>query len=158
MYDYPEFLKAIEEKNNYKIKVKGTAVGKPNPFNKNLVIIKKAIINYFLEGKSVYDTIKENQKLIDYQIIKKRTSQTIFMDFNSMTILPDKVLRMFPVVKGGLNIMNDKGSKVPDVPDNVVIIKENIIGKTIKDIPNFDINYYINKFNEDLQSWLVEEE
>ena len=71
MADYSTFLKNIEKKNGYKIKVKGGSVGKPNCFNKSLIIIKKAIVNYFVENKSIYDTINENQELIDYQIIKK---------------------------------------------------------------------------------------
>ena len=154
MADYPTFLKEIEKKNNYKIKVKGGSVGKPNCFNRNLIIIKKAIVNHFLEGKSIYDTIRENQDLIDYQIIKKRTAQTKFMDMTNKMLLPDKVIRVFPVTKDGIEILTHNGSKIPDVPDLVMLIKDNIIGKNINDIPNFDINYYVKAFNDELESWL----
>lgn len=156
MYDYPQFLKELENKYNCSIKVKGD-IGKPNAFNKSLVIIKKALVNYLLEGKSIYDTINENQKLIDYQIIKKRTALTVYINYNDMTTLPDKVLRMFPVTKDGVKILTDKGSAIPDVPESVVIMKDNIIGKTISDIPNFDINYYIDAFNNQLKDWIPEE-
>lgn len=154
MADYPAFLKEIEKKHGYKLKVKGGSVGKPNAFNKSLIIIKKAIVNYFVEGKSIYDTINENQDLIDYQIIKKRTAQTRYMDMTHQEMLEDKVIRVFPVTKDGIQILTHTGSKVPDVPEQCVIIKDNIIGKTIKDIPNFDINYYVNTFNDELDSWL----
>lgn len=154
MADYPTFLKNIEKKNGYRIKVKGGSVGKPNAFNKSLIIIKKAIVNHFVEGKSIYDTINENQELIDYQIIKKRTAQTRYMDMTHKIMLEDKVIRVFPVTKEGIQILDHKGSKVPDVPEECVIIKDNIMGKSIRDIPNFDINYYVNKFNDELDSWL----
>lgn len=154
MADYPTFLKEIEKKNGYRIKVKGGSVGKPNAFNKSLIIIKKAIVNYFVEGKSIYDTINENQDLIDYQIIKKRTAQTRYMDMTNGELLPDKVIRVFPVTKDGIQILTHNGSKVPDVPDCAVIIKDNIMGKSIKDIKNFDINYYVTAFNDELDSWL----
>ena len=76
------------------------------------------------------------------------------MDMTHSELLPDKVIRVFPVTKDGIQILTHNGSKVPDVPDCCVIIKDNIMGKTIKDIPNFDINYYINAFNDELDSWL----
>lgn len=154
MSDYSTFLKEIEKKNGYRIKVKGGSVGKPNCFNKSLIIIKKALVNHFIEGKSIFDTINENQDLIDYQIIKKRTAQTKYMDMTHSELLPDKVIRVFPVTKDGIQILTHNGSKVPDVPEQCVIIKDNIIGKTIKDIPNFDINYYVKAFNDELDSWL----
>src|SRR5574344_757220 len=105
MADYPAFLKEIEKKHGYKLKVKGGSVGKPNAFNKSLIIIKKAIVNYFVEGKSIYDTINENQDLIDYQIIKKRTAQTRYMDMTHQEMLEDKVIRVFPVTKDGIQIL-----------------------------------------------------
>lgn len=154
MADYPTFLKEIEKRNGYRIKVKGGSVGKPNAFNKSLIIIKKAIVNYFVEGKSIYDTINENQDLIDYQIIKKRTAQTRYMDMTNNELLPDKVIRVFPVTKNGIQILTHNGSKVPEVPDSCIIVKDNIIGKTIKDIENFDINYYVQAYNDELDSWL----
>ena len=76
------------------------------------------------------------------------------MDVTHTTLLNDKVLRLFPVTKDGIEILTDKLSKVPQVPDMCVIIKDNIIGKTIKDVPNFDINYYVKTFNDELDSWL----
>lgn len=155
MADYPTFIKEIEKKHGFKIKVKGTSVGKPNAFNKSLIIIKKAIVNYFVEHKSIYDTINENQNLLDYQIIKKRTAQTKYMDMTNNILLEDKVIRVFPVTKGGIQILTHNASKVPDVPDSCIIVKENIMNKTINDIPNFDINYYIQAFNNELESWLT---
>lgn len=154
--DYSSFLKNIEKKNGYKIKVKGGEVGKPNAFNYSLIILKKALVNYFLENKSIYETINENQELIDYQIIKKRSSKTTYIDANNKQLLKDKVLRLFPVTKGGIVILNSSLSKVPDVPEQSVLIKDNIMNMTIKDIPNFDINYYINAFNDKLEGWLNE--
>lgn len=153
MGDYPSFLKELEKKNNCHIKVKGGEVGKPNCFNKNLIILKKALVNYFIEGKSIYDTINENQELIDYQIIKKRSSKTKYMDMTHNVLLNDKVLRLFPVTKDGMKILTDKLSNIPEVPEQAVLIKENILGMTIKDIPNFDINYYVKAFNDKVEAW-----
>jgi len=152
--DYPAFIKTIEIKNGFKVKVKGGSVGKPNEFNKNLIIIKKALVNHFIEHKTIYDTIRENQDLIDYQIIKKRTAKTKYKDMLTNTDLPDKVLRLFPVTQGGMQILTDTYKQIPDVPERTVLIKDDIRNKTINDIPNFDINYYIEKFNDELESWL----
>lgn len=149
---YTEFLKDIEKRHNYGIKVKG-AVGKPNCFNYSLVIIKKALVNYLVLGKSIYDTINENQELIDYQIVKKRSSKTRYLDVTNNKLLDDKVIRLFPVTLGGIQILNDKMSNVPDVPEKSVLIKDNILNMTINDIPNFDINYYVNAFNDQLDKW-----
>lgn len=154
MSTYPDFIKNIEKKHGFKVKVKGGDVGKPNEFNNSLVILKKALVNYFVEGKSIYDTINENQDLIDYQIIKKRSAKTKYMIMNTRELLPDKVLRLFPVTKDGVFIVTDTYKQVPDVPEQSVSVKENIIGKTIKDIPNFDINYYVTAFNDRLEQWL----
>lgn len=153
--DYSTFIKNIEKERNVKIKVKGTDVGKPNVFNKNLLILKKGLINHFVEGKDFLNTIRENQELIDYQIIKKRTAKTKYMNKDTLEILPDKVLRLFPVTKNGICIVNDKFASIPEVPDQVIIVKDNILNMTINDIPYFDINYYINAFNDKIESWTI---
>lgn len=155
MDSYGPFLKDIEKRNNFIVKCKGSAVGKPNAFNKSLIILKKALVNHFVENKSIYDTIKENQSLIDYQIIKKRTAKTKYIDADTGALLPDKVLRLFPVTNGGIKILTDAYSKIPDVPDRTILLKENILNMTIQDIPNFDINYYIEAFNSSLESWMT---
>ena len=158
MNDYKNFIKSIENENHYTIKVKGTDVGKPNAFNYSLIIIKKALVNYFVKHKSIYDTINENQKLIDYQIVKKRTNKTKYIirhaNEDKITVLPDKVLRLFPVIKGGVLITTDTFKQVPEVPKQSIIVKDNILNLTINDIPNFDINYYINAFNDKLDQWM----
>jgi len=151
-----EHIKQIEKKNNYYVKTKGSDVSVKNPFNNALAIISKGLINYFLEDKDFITTIKENQDLIDYQIVKKRTAKTIFIDFDTMTTLDDKVLRLFPVTNDcpdKKTIKNDKGAKVPNVPEYTILVKENIIGKTINDIDYFDLNYYIETFNDSLIAW-----
>ena len=154
MADYKSFIKNIEKQNGYKIKVKGGDVGKPNCFNISLVIYKKGLLNHFVLGKNFLTTIKENQELIDYQIIKKRTAKTKYMDIDKQTLLDDKVLRLFPVTQGGMRLLTDKLSKIPEVPERCILYKDNIMNKTINDIPNFDINYYITGFNDLLDSWL----
>lgn len=157
MAHYKKFIKDIEQKNGVKLKVKGGEVGTRSlTFNYSLVILKKAIVNYFVEGKSIYDTINENQELIDYQIIKKRSSATEFINAETNEVLPDKVLRLFPVTEGGMTIRNKSGDKVPEVPDRIVLIKDNIQNMTIKDVPNLDINYYIQMFNEKKNAWTGE--
>lgn len=152
--DYKSFIKNIEKQNGYKIKVKGGSIGKPNCFNNSLVIYKKGLLNYFALGKDFLTTIKENQDLIDYQIIKKRTAKTKYMNLDTNQLLDDKVLRLFPVTNGGMKLLTDKLSKIPEVPERCILYKDNIMNKTINDIPDFDINYYIAGFNDLLDSWL----
>ena len=76
------------------------------------------------------------------------------MDIDKQTLLDDKVLRLFPVTQGGMRLLTDKLSKIPEVPERCILYKDNIMNKTINDIPNFDINYYITGFNDLLNSWL----
>ena len=76
------------------------------------------------------------------------------MDIDKQTLLDDKVLRLFPVTQGGMRLLTDKLSKIPEVPERCILYKDNIMNKTINDIPNFDINYYITGFNDLLDSWL----
>lgn len=157
MANYKKFIKDIEQKRGVKLKVKGGEVGTRSlTFNYSLVILKKAIVNYFVEGKTIYETINENQDLIDYQIIKKRSSATEFINADTNELLPDKVLRLFPVTEGGIKIRNRAGDKVPDVPDRTILIKDNIQDMTIKDVPDLDINYYIQMFNDKKAAWTGE--
>ena len=53
-----------------------------------------------------------------------------------------------------MRLLTDKLSKIPEVPERCILYKDNIMNKTINDIPNFDINYYITGFNDLLDSWL----
>lgn len=153
---YKDFIKAIEKDKGIHIKVKGQAVGKPNAFNYNLIIIKMGLLNHFIYGKSIFETMNENPELMNYQIIKKRTAQTKYMDMTNNIALPDKVLRLFPVTQGGIKILTDTMKKIPDVPDSALIYKDNIQSLTINDIPHLDLNYYSSKFQSDLQDgWLI---
>lgn len=156
METYADFLKKIEKEKNIKIKVKGTAVGRPNAFNYHLIIIKKGLVNKFLYDKDFIQTMQENQQLIDYQIVKKSTAQTRFLDLNSNEQLPDKVIRVFPVISSykGMNIVTISGNKIPDVPENVKLVKENIIDKTIDYVPELDLQYYIDAFNNAYEMWI----
>ena len=157
METYADFLKKIEKEKNIKIKVKGTAVGKPNAFNYHLIIIKKGLVNKFLYDKDFIQTMQENQQLIDYQIVKKSTAQTRFLNVNTGVELSDKVIRVFPVVescKDKLSIVTVSGNKIPDVPENCILMKENIIDKTIDYIPELDLQYYIDAFNNAYKMWI----
>lgn len=154
MADFKTFLKDIENEHNIHIKVKGGKVNLSTCFSYSLVILKKALINYFVFNKSIYDTLKENQELRDYQIIKNTSVKTRYVDATNNVVLPDKVLRIFPLTKGGIKLTTHGGDKIPDVPeDNVLLYKGDIRNMTINDIPNFDINYYINAFNKALADW-----
>ena len=138
---YSSFLSDMEKQKGVHIKVKG-------------VVSKPALVNYFLDGKTIYQTIEENQQLIDYQIIVKRSSKSIYADAATGEELRDKVLRLFPVTEGGKHYVKHNGDSIPDVPEQTILVKENIQQMTIQQIPNLDINYYINKFQSDLKTWL----
>ena len=112
MADYKSFIKDIEKQNGYKIKVKGGDVGKPNCFNISLVIYKKGLLNHFVLGKNFLTTIKENQELIDYQIIKKRTAKTKYMDMRlNRDIAPvlQKGKITLDLIPGDIQVLKIKG-------------------------------------------------
>jgi len=150
----------LDKNGQPKIKTKGTDVGKKNAHNNSLAIINKAIRNYFIYDQdnmsienSFHKTMQENPELINYQIIKKRTAKTTYVNADDLEELHDKVLRLFPVQYGGLRIVNGAGAKVPEVPERTVLVKENILDKTYLDIKDFDINYYKQYFNDKIKAW-----
>lgn len=153
--NYSDFLSNIENEKGFKIKVKGISVGKPNEFNYSLMIIKKGIINYLINQKSFLQTIQENQELIDYQIIVKSSAKTKYVDVTNQQMIKDKVLRLFPVTEGGIKITNQNADNVPNVPEQSIIIKDDIRDKTISDIANFDINHYITLFNDKIKDFQI---
>ena len=53
-----------------------------------------------------------------------------------------------------MNIVTISGNKIPDVPENVKLVKENIVDKTIDYVPELDLQYYIDAFNNAYEMWI----
>lgn len=126
---------------NYGISMKGAW-----SINNNHIIVKKALYNYFVEGKPVENTINESQNIFDFQIIAKAGSS--YKDA-SYTVAGErqiiqKVNRVYAtnnVAYGTImkqKINKDKDDKIGSLPEHCLIDNDNHLS-----IVDIDKKWYI---------------
>lgn len=116
--DYDYFNKIVQKDvNNYifveddgTVHSKGSVVKRLSPLDNNLPIINRAVVDYFVHGTPVRDTVYNSNKLIDFQMITKISNKYDFgfkVDLESNNsevfdgevftgdILSEKVIRCF---------------------------------------------------------------
>lgn len=73
-----------DKKGKPRWKAKGAYVKKLSELDNDLPIVNRAIVNYFIHGKPVMDTVYESNKLIDFQKVTKigRAYEYAFMEEN----------------------------------------------------------------------------
>lgn len=139
-----------------KIKIKGAYVTKYSDDNEQntLSILAKAVVDYFLYGKDIRDTICNTDNLAtDYQMIKKLGGMydTPTWKKDSGDEIVQKVNRIFPSTDktlGGLykhkkSKDSDVLDKVEGTPEHVLIYNYDIRGKKIGELDNIDYEWYI---------------
>lgn len=139
-----------------KIKIKGAYVTKYSDDNEQntLSILAKAVVDYFLYGKDIRDTICNTDNLAtDYQMIKKLGGMydTPTWKKDSGDEIVQKVNRIFPSMDktlGGLykhkkSKDSDVLDKVEGTPEHVLIYNYDIRGKKIGELDNIDYEWYI---------------
>ena len=150
-----------------KVKVKGAYVTKYDEGNEQdtLAILAQAVVNYFLEGKDIRDTICNPENLAtDYQMIKKLggmyDTPTWKREYGDIEV--QKVNRIFPSTdskNGGLykhkkskeaNVLD----KVEGTPEHVLIYNEDIRGKKIGELDNIDYEWYIAEAQRRIDDFL----
>ena len=141
--------------NNGKLEAKGRFKNfDPNPkeprfISNTLSIIDRALVNYYIHGKSIEDTVLEAYQSNDFtpfQIIAKmgRTFDGMYYEYDGEYVETQKVNRVFATNDkryGG--IYKRKGesyNKIADTSENCIIHNEDI--KTF-DKTKLDLNYYI---------------
>lgn len=149
------------------IKVKGAYVTKYSDGNEQdtLAILAKAVVDYFLEGKDIRETIcNPENPATDYQMIKKLGGMydTPTWKKESGDEIVQKVNRIFPSIDttlGGLyKHKKDKAEgtldKVEGTPEHVLIYNEDIRGKKIGELDNIDYEWYIAEAQKRVNDFL----
>ena len=148
-------------------KAKGAYVTKFSDNNEQntLAILAKAVVNYFLDGKDIRETICNPDNLAtDYQMIKKLGNMYDTPTWKSAKgdIIVQKVNRIFPstnLLNGGL--YKHKRSKDADIldkvegtPEHVLIYNEDIRGKKIGELDDIDYEWYVAEATKRIDDFL----
>lgn len=149
------------------IKVKGAYVTKFSENNEQdtLAILAQAVVNYFLEGKDIRETICNPDNLAtDYQMIKKLGGMydTPTWKRESGDEIVQKVNRIFPstdLKNGGLykhKKSKDIGvlDKVEGTPEHVLIYNYDIRGKKIGELANIDYEWYVAEAQKRIEDFM----
>lgn len=149
------------------IKVKGAYVTKYSDGNEQdtLAILAKAVVDYFLEGKDIRETIcNPENPATDYQMIKKLGGMydTPTWKKDSGDEIVQKVNRIFPSIDmtlGGLyKHKKDKAEgtldKVEGTPEHVLIYNEDIRGKKIGELDNIDYEWYVAEAQKRIEDFM----
>lgn len=146
---------------NGKYKSKGAYVKELNPLDYDLPIVNKALVNYFIKGIPVEQTIKECDSLIEFQKIVKVSSKYLYGTHGN-TKLNERVLRVF-----ASRSLNDEGvfkvkqtpnnntyrvEKIANTPENCFIMNENINAAKVP--RRLNKQYYIDVANKRLNDFL----
>lgn len=149
------------------VKVKGAYVTKFSDSNEQdtLAILAQAVVNYFLEGKDIRETIcNPDNPATDYQQIKKLGGMydTPTWKKESGDEIVQKVNRIFPSTDkslGGLykhKKSKDIGvlDKVEGTPEHVLIYNHDIRDKKIGDLANIDYEWYVAEAQKRINDFL----
>ena len=148
-------------------KAKGAYVTKFSDNNEQntLAILAKAVVNYFLDGKDVRETICNPDNLAtDYQMIKKLGNMYDTPTWKSAKgdIIVQKVNRIFPStnpLNGGLYKHKrskdaDTLDKVEGTPEHVLIYNADIRGKKIGELDDIDYEWYVAEATKRVNDFL----
>jgi len=162
--EHEEYIKVVQKDvNNYIIindkgeyKSKGAYVKKLSKIDYDLPIINKALVNYFIKGISIKETIENCDDLIEYQKIVK-VSKLYKYAMHNNKILKERVLRVFASKDesdGTLyKIKNENRiEKIANTPEKCFIYNDEVIGVKIPD--KLDKQYYIDIGEKRLQDFI----
>ena len=137
---------------NYGISVKGAW-----SINNNMIVVKKALIEYFVNGKSVEETVNSNNDIFDFQIIAKAGTKyrETYHLVNDEKIPVQKVNRVYAsndkrygkLFK--IKAANNAIAKIENLPEHCVIDNDNQL--TISDV---DKTFYIELAKKRINDFL----
>ena len=144
----------IDAKGKYKSK--GAYVKKLNAIDYDLPIINDALINYFVHGKQIEDTINECNDLIKYQKIVK-VSRLYQHALHGDVKINERVLRVFASMDetspGVFKVKGeDKIEKIGNTPEHCFIYNEEVLHKSIP--KELNKQYYLDMANKRLHDFL----
>ena len=153
-------VKTITKEDKSKIAVKGSYVSLYNGGdfrNNSLVIVHKALVEYFLNGTPPEETINNATNVLDFQMIAKtgRTYTGTVYEYDGEFLPVQKVNRVYASsdeFRGTLYKVKDNGrrDKVANIPEHCIIDNSGT-EVTLSDI---DKNYYIEVTNKRIKDYL----
>lgn len=161
-----DLIKKVVQKdvNNYiivmdngKVKSKGAYVKELNKLDNDLPIVNKALMEYFINGIPVEDTINSCDDLIMYQKVVKVSSKYKHA-LHGEKILNEKILRVFASRsrkdKGVFKLHNTKDTpdKIGGTPERCFILNEDIKG--VQASRKLDKQWYIDTANKRIKDFL----
>lgn len=162
--EFDEFVKVIQrDVNNYIIvaedgsyKSKGAVVKKLNALDYDTAILNEAVVNYFVKGTPVEQTVMECNELIKFQKIVKVSSSYDYA-LHGMEKLTEKTLRVFASndLRDGGVFKVKQGSnpqKFADTSTNCFIINDDI--KDMKVPTRLDRDFYIGMAKRKVKQFL----
>ena len=154
--------KTVTDKDKNKITTKGAWVSLWNGGsykNNSLVIVHKALVEYFVNGIPPEETINNATNIFDFQMICKRGStyqKTVWM-VDDKEVEVQKVNRVYATSNNRYGTLYktkpDRKDKIADVPIHCIVDNENKL--TINDI---DKTFYINLAKKRIMDYLGEKE
>ena len=165
--EFDEFREVIQrDVNNYlivdaksKYKSKGAVVKKLNDLDYDLPIVNRAVINYFVKGISVKQTVEECSDLRDFQKIVKISSLYLYGLHNGKR-LTEKTFRVFASNRktdGIIYKVKTEGAnpeKFANTSENCFIDNGEVSGKAIP--PELDKQWYIDLAEKRIKEFLGE--
>ena len=154
--------KIVTDEDKNKLKTKGGYVSLSNGGdfkNNSMVVIHKALVNYFMDGVPIEETILANDNIADYQIIAKTgsTYDGTFWEVDGEKVEVQKVNRVYATTdtrygtiykrKNGKDTVgesteiNDEGrsDKIASLPEHCIVDNENKLK-----IGDIDKGFYID--------------
>lgn len=168
-----DFIKKIVQKdvNNYievpmsegkpKIKggqlVRGISTAGAFKVNNNANIIPKAVINYFVDGKEVKDTVNESEDIFEFQYIAKASSKysAVYHKVGDEIIYTQKCNRVYASKDKSLGTLmkihaeTGRPAKISGLPLHCVIDNDNKLR-----ICNVDRKWYIKQAEKTIKDFL----
>lgn len=155
-------VKTVTKEDKNKISVKGSYVSLYNGGdfkNNSLVIVHRALVEYFINGTPVEETINNATNVLDFQMIAKtgRTYQGTVYEYDGEKIPVQRVNRVYAskdLFRGTVYKLKENGrlDKVASIPEHCIIDNT---GKEVS-IEEIDKTYYINLANQRIADYLGE--
>lgn len=167
--EFDEFREVIQrDVNNYlivdakgKYKSKGAVVKKLNDLDYDLPIVNRAVVNYFVKGIPVSQTVNECTDLRDFQKIVKISSLYLYGLHNGER-LTEKTFRVFASNRdadGMIYKVKTEGAnpeKFANTPEKCFIDNSEVLGKPVP--PELDKSWYISLAEKRIKEFLGDTE
>lgn len=153
--------------NNYLIimedgtcKSKGAYVKELDILDYDLPILNTALVNYFKDGTTVEDTIKNHNNLLEFQKVVKVTGKYKALNYNGAN-MQERCIRVFAsksMSDGPVKKINSKDEleKIPNVPERCFVENGDIKDKRIS--RKLDKQWYVNMAKKRLEDFGISDQ